>query len=85
MCSLDFINRGDMPLFMLFQINPAGLRSGEYGGGNVKFILSFLAVFLVFFSVMRLKLSKTIMIPPLGLTSRICPRNFDTDSFLEFF
>jgi len=46
-CSCVSMSNGDSSLFIVFQMNSMGLRSGEYGGRNTRSMFSFLAVSVV--------------------------------------
>ena len=63
-CSFVSTNIGDNSLFMAFHMNSMGLRSGEYGGRNIRSMLSFSAVSVVNFAWWDLKLSSMIIIRP---------------------
>jgi len=58
------MNNGDISLFIVFQMNSMGLRSGEYGCMKMRSMLSFLAVSVVSLAWWDLKLSSMIIILP---------------------
>jgi len=58
------MNSGDISLFIVFQMNSMGLRSGEYGGRKMRSMLSFPAVSVVSLVWWDLKLSSMIIILP---------------------
>jgi len=47
------MNIGDNSLFMVFQMISIGFKSGEYGGGNTRLMLSFFGFFFSYFGMMR--------------------------------
>jgi hypothetical protein len=70
-------------LFMLFQMNSIGFKSGEYGGRNNSLILHSFAHCIESFARWDLKLSRINTISSLGLLQRISLKNSHTSSFFE--